>query len=105
MWARAESHPPSIHLLYLPFQNPATMTSIPAPLRMATLLGACLAPLLLTSPGRAMSLNEACTTFAAKLSSAQASGDIAKAQKIYTEGNKRIASRFNGASCPEVKAP
>lgn len=77
----------------------------PVPFGGTALLVASLAALLQTSPGRAMSLNEACSTFAAKLSSAQASGDTAKAQKIYTEGNKRIASRFNGASCPAVKAP
>ncbi len=52
-----------------------------------------------------MNLNDACSTFATKLGTAQASGDTAKAQKIYAEGNKRIASHFNGASCPNVKAP
>ena len=81
------------------------MTSIPVPLRMAALLGACLAPLLLTSPSRAMSLKEACSKFTTKLDSAQTSGDPAKAQKVYLEGNKRIAQHFNGASCPNVKAP
>lgn len=77
----------------------------PVPLGSATLLGASLAALLLAAPGRAMGLNEACATFATKLGNAQASGDTAKAQKIYTEGNKRIASHFNGASCPNIKAP
>ena len=81
------------------------MTFVPIRLRTAALLGATLAPLLLTSPGRAMSLSEACSTFATKLGSAQASGDTAKAQKIYIEGNKRIAMNFNGATCPNVKAP
>lgn len=36
---------------------------------------------------------------------AQAAGDIQKAQTIFQEGSARIASRFNGASCPNVKAP
>ncbi len=81
------------------------MTISPLPLRGAALLGATLASLLLAPPGRAMSLTEACSTFATKLGSAQASGDSAKAQKVYAEGNKRIASHFNGASCPNVKAP
>ena len=81
------------------------MTFSPVPLRSAAWLGASLASLLLASPGRAMSLNDACSKFATKLGSAQASGDTAKAQKIYAEGNKRIASHFNGASCPNIQAP
>ncbi|MEN9495987.1 MAG: hypothetical protein RLZZ137_1027 [Cyanobacteriota bacterium] len=54
---------------------------------------------------QAISLDQACQTFAAKLSAAQASGDTQKAQTIYSEGSKRIASRFNGATCPNVTAP
>lgn len=54
---------------------------------------------------QAVTLDQACATFAAKLSDAQASGDKQKAQAIYTEGSKRIASRFNGATCPTVQAP
>jgi hypothetical protein len=54
---------------------------------------------------QAVSLDQACQTFASKLSAAQASGDKDKAQKIYTQGSKRIASKFNGATCPNVKAP
>ena len=54
---------------------------------------------------QAISLDQACQTFAAKLSAAQASGDTQKAQTIYSEGSKRIASRFNGATCPNVSAP
>ena len=53
----------------------------------------------------AISLDEACQTFAGKLSAAQVSGDKEKAQKIYSQGSKRIASKFNGATCPNVKAP
>jgi len=36
---------------------------------------------------------------------AVASGDTAKARQVYTEGSKRVASHFNGATCPNVKAP
>ena len=54
---------------------------------------------------QAISLDQACQTFAAKLSAAQASGDTQKAQTIYSEGSQRIASRFNGATCPNVTAP
>jgi hypothetical protein len=54
---------------------------------------------------QAMSLDEACGKFAGKLSAAQAAGDTQKAQKIYQQGSARIASRFNGASCPNVKPP
>ena len=54
---------------------------------------------------QAVSLDQACQTFASKLSAAQASGDKDKAQKIYSQGSKRIASKFNGATCPNVKAP
>ena len=52
-----------------------------------------------------MSLDEACGKFAGKLSAAQAAGDTQKAQKIYQQGSARIASKFNGASCPNVKPP
>jgi len=34
-----------------------------------------------------------------------AAGDKQKAQTIYTEGSKRIASKFNGATCSNVTAP
>jgi len=57
------------------------------------------------STAQAVSLDQACQTFASKLSAAQASGDKDKAQKIYTQGSKRIASKFNGATCAKVKAP
>jgi hypothetical protein len=55
--------------------------------------------------GQAVTLDQACQKFAGKLSAAQTSGDKQKAQTIYTEGSKRIASRFNGATCPNVTAP
>jgi hypothetical protein len=52
-----------------------------------------------------VTLDQACQKFASKLTAAQASGDKQKAQTVYAEGSKRIASKFNGASCPNVKAP
>jgi predicted negative regulator of RcsB-dependent stress response len=54
---------------------------------------------------QAVSLDQACATFAGKLSAAQAAGDTQKAQAIYQQGSQRIASRFNGATCPNVKPP
>jgi hypothetical protein len=58
-----------------------------------------------TAAAQAISLDQACQTFSSKLNAAQASGDKEKAQKIYSQGSKRIASKFNGATCPNVKAP
>ena len=66
----------------------------------ATLL-TCTAPIA----ARAISLDQACQTFASRLSAAEASGDQQRAQTIYQEGTQRIASRFNGATCPNIKAP
>jgi len=54
---------------------------------------------------QAVTLEQACQKFAGKLSAAQSSGDKQKTQTIYTEGSKRIASRFNGVTCPNVQAP
>jgi hypothetical protein len=54
---------------------------------------------------QAVSLDEACGKFAGKLSAAQAAGDTQKAKMIYQQGTQRIASKFNGASCPNVKPP
>ena len=54
---------------------------------------------------QAVSLDEACGKFAGKLSAAQVAGDTQKAQTIYQKGSARIASKFNGASCPNVKPP
>lgn len=54
---------------------------------------------------QAITVDQACEKFASKLSEAQASGDKQKAQQVYSQGSKRIASKFNGASCPNVKAP
>ena len=64
-----------------------------------TLLG------LTATPARAIDLDQACARFASKLNAAVQSGDSAKAQKVYQVGSQRIASRFNGATCPNVQAP
>ena len=64
-----------------------------------------LLPLATATPAQAISLDEACERFAAKLKQAQATNDPAKVQKVYTQGSQRIASRFNGATCPGIKAP
>ena len=69
-----------------------------------TLLGLGLG-LGLTTPARAIDLDQACARFASKLNAAVQSGDSAKAQKVYQVGSQRIASRFNGATCPNVQAP
>ncbi|PHX87359.1 MAG: hypothetical protein CK536_06420 [Synechococcus sp. Baikal-G1] len=53
----------------------------------------------------AVSLDEACTKFAAKIAEAQASANPDNAKKVYSKGSQRIAANFNGATCPNVKAP
>jgi hypothetical protein len=60
---------------------------------------------LTTAPAEAVSLDQACAMFAAKIQDALSAGDTAKAQMIFSEGSQRIASRFNGASCPNIQAP
>ncbi len=57
------------------------------------------------TPAQAVDLNQACARFAGKLNAAVQSGDTAKAQQIYQVGSQRIASRFNGATCPNVQPP
>lgn len=69
------------------------------------MVAAALVVLGAPSGAHAVSLDEACGRFASKLSAAQAAGDTQKAQTIYQEGSQRIASRFNGATCPNVKPP
>jgi hypothetical protein len=73
-------------------------------LRLAFLCGV-LAVTVAPAPAEAMSLNQACARFASRLDEAVKSGDMAKAQEVYKTGTKRVASRFNGASCPDVKPP
>ena len=73
---------------------------------LALSLSAAIVPGLGGTPARAaMTLDQACTKFGGKVNDAVASGDLAKARKIYAEGGKRVASHFNGATCPNVKAP
>ena len=79
------------------------MTNALKTLAIATLSAAAV---LASAPTvKAVTLDEACAKFAAKLSEAQASGNVDKAKTIYTTGSQRSASRFNGATCPNVKAP
>lgn len=60
----------------------------------------------LSGPAQAKpSLDEACARFSSKLESAVASGDSAKAKQIFKEGSKRVSDNFNGATCPNIKAP
>lgn len=61
---------------------------------------------VLVGPAQAKpTLEQACARFSSKLDSAVAAGDTAKAQQIYKEGSKRVAANFNGATCPNIKAP
>jgi hypothetical protein len=77
-----------------------------SPMRSPLALAAA-ALLALAAPSgvQAVTLDQACEKFANKLSAAQGSGDKQKAQTVYTQGSKRIASKFKGATCPNVKAP
>ena len=75
-------------------------------LLLALTLSAALTPGLVAAPARAaMTLDQACSKFSGKVNDAVASGDLGKARKIYAEGSKRVANHFNGATCPNVKAP
>lgn len=78
------------------------MTRLLAPL---TALSLGLAAAAASVPAQAIDLTQACARFASKLNDAVQSGDSAKAQKVYQVGSQRIASRFNGATCPNVQAP
>ena len=78
------------------------MTSMP----MTRILSAAAAgAALLGGPAEAMNLQDACARFASKLNAAVQSGNTAKAQEIYQIGSQRIASNFNGATCPNVQPP
>jgi len=59
----------------------------------------------LAMPAQAMNLSDACARFASKLNAAVQAGNSAKAQEIYQIGSQRIASNFNGATCPNVQPP
>ena len=56
-------------------------------------------------PARAVSLDQACATYAQKLNAAVAAGDAQKAKTIYQQGRERISARFGGATCPNVTPP
>ncbi|MFZ0406877.1 MAG: hypothetical protein WAM11_02025 [Cyanobium sp.] len=71
----------------------------------AIVLTAAAALAMAPTQASAMSLEQACARFASKLQAAVAAGDTSQAQMIYTEGSQRVASNFNGATCPTVKAP
>jgi len=71
-------------------------------MRTFSAIASALISLAAPAGAQAVSLDQACQTFASKLSAAQTAGDKQKAQTIYTEGSKRIASKFNGAT-PAVR--
>jgi hypothetical protein len=84
--------------------------TIPSTLMKPSLLAVMAAlaagPLALSGSAQAKpSLEQACARFSSKLDSAVAAGDTAKARQIYQEGSKRVAANFNGATCPNIKAP
>jgi hypothetical protein len=74
-------------------------------MRPQLIAAAVLLGLAAPSGVQAVTLDQACQTFASKLSDAQKAGDKQKAQEIYAKGNQRIAKKFNGATCPNVKVP
>ena len=74
-------------------------------MRPQLIAAAVLLGLAAPSDVQAVTLDQACQTFAGKLSDAQKAGDKQKAQEIYSVGSQRIAKKFNGATCPNVKAP
>ena len=74
-------------------------------MRISLVIATALIALAAPAGAQAVSLDQACQKFADKLSAAQAAGDKQQAQTVYTEGSKRIASKFNGATCSNVTAP
>ncbi len=72
---------------------------------VATAAAAALLTSLVPAGAQAKTLDQACQKFASHLEKAKAAGDKQKAQAVYTEGSKRIAKKFKGATCPNVKAP
>jgi hypothetical protein len=88
----------------MPMKNVMPMKT--SALLLAFSLTAAAGMALVGSPARAfMTLDQACTKFSGKVNDAVASGNLTKARQIYAEGSKRVASHFNGATCPNVKAP
>ena len=72
---------------------------------LATTAAATLLISVVPAGVEAKTLDQACQKFVSYLEKAKASGDKQKAQTVYTEGSKRITKKFNGATCPNVKAP
>jgi hypothetical protein len=72
---------------------------------LAIFLSAASALALVPSQASSMTLDEACARFASKLQTAVAAGNTSQAQMIYSEGSQMVATNFNGATCPNVKAP
>ena len=73
-----------------------------SPMRPQLIAAAALLALAAPVGIRAVTVDEACQTFAGKLSAAQKAGDKQKAQEIYSVGSQRIATKFNGDTCPNV---
>ncbi len=48
---------------------------------------------------------QACSTFASKLSAAAASGGAAQAKQVYAMGTQKLTGMFGPNPCPAVKAP
>jgi hypothetical protein len=48
---------------------------------------------------------QACNTFASKLSQAAASGGAAQAKQVYAMGTQKLTGMFGPNPCPAVKAP
>jgi len=48
---------------------------------------------------------QACNTFASKLSEAAASGGAAQAKQVFTMGTQKLTGMFGPNPCPAVKAP
>lgn len=48
---------------------------------------------------------QACNTFASKLSAAAASGGAAQAKQVYAMGTQKLTGMFGPNPCPAVKAP
>jgi hypothetical protein len=72
---------------------------------LATAAAAALLTSLVPAGVQAKTLDQACQKFASHLEKAKVSGDKQKVQTVYTQGSQRIAKKFNGATCPNVKAP
>ena len=61
------------------------------------------APAAATAPSAEQ--QQACSTFASKLSAAAASGGAAQAKQVYAMGTQKLTGMFGPNPCPAVKAP